>query len=70
MGIFFHPLNVLKFRDEHFSGYYRKQIARHTSLSTGAAERPDGSYEDDEGNKSSHSDADDHRHWQRLCKEQ
>lgn len=41
-----------------------------TSLRTGAAERPNGSNKDDEGNKSSHSDADDHRHRQRLCREQ
>lgn len=67
---FFFFLNVLKFRHEYFSGYYRKQITWHTSLRTGATERPDGSYEDDEGNKSSHSDADDHRHRQWLCREQ
>lgn len=43
---------------------------RHTSLGAGAAERPDGAHEDNDGHESSHGDADDHRHRERFCGEQ
>lgn len=43
---------------------------RRTSLGAGATERSDGAHEDNEGHESSHSNADDHRHWERLCGEQ
>lgn len=43
---------------------------KHTSLGAGATERSDGAHKDNEGHKSSYSNSDDHRHWERLCKEQ
>lgn len=43
---------------------------RHTSLGTGAAEGSNGAHEDNEGHKRSHSNANDHRHWERFCREQ
>lgn len=43
---------------------------RHTSLGAGATECSNGAHEDDESHKSSHSNADDHRHWERFCREQ
>lgn len=53
-----------------FSGCNREIRDRRTSLGAGATERPDGAHEDNEGHESSHSNADDHRHWERLCREQ
>lgn len=53
-----------------FSGCNREIRDRRTSLGAGATERSDGAHEDNEGHESSHSNADDHRHWERLCREQ
>lgn len=43
---------------------------RHTSLGAGATECSDGAHEDNQGHKSSNSNADDHCHWERFCREQ
>lgn len=56
--------------DASFSGCSEETRDGHTSLGAGAAEGSDGAQEDDEGHKSSHSNADDHCHWERLCREQ
>lgn len=43
---------------------------RRTSLGTGATESSNGAHEHNEGHKSSNSNADDHRHRERLCRKQ
>lgn len=43
---------------------------RPTSLGAGATECSNGAHEDNEGHESSHSNADDHRHWERFCIQQ
>lgn len=39
-----------------------------TSLRTGATEGSNSAHEDNEGHKSSHSNTNDHRHWERFCR--
>lgn len=56
--------------DASFSGCGEETRDGRTSLGAGAAEGSNGAQEDNEGHKSSHSNADDHRHWERLCREQ
>lgn len=62
-------LGATQYFGMHASVDVRAKMTR-TSLGAGATKRSDGAHEDDKGHKSSHSNADDHRHWERLCREQ
>ena len=68
MDILFVCLGAIQYFDMHASVEV-PWAGRRTSLGAGAAERPDGAHEDDDGHEGSHGDADDHRHRERFCGE-
>lgn len=69
IDIFFAWLGTMQYTSMHVSVDITGK-KRHTSLGAGATECSDGAHEDDESHKSSHSNADDHSHWERFCREQ